>query len=54
MPRIGYVRPALTGNRCRWYTFSKWIVIYDPVGSPITILRVLHSAQELDRILDED
>jgi len=54
MPGIGSKRLHLTGERVRWHTVFRWVVIYDPEASPITILRVIHGARDLDRILRPD
>ena len=53
-PGAGAKRPELTGDRARWWTVFRWIVFYDPETSPITILRVVHGARELDLILRPD
>ena len=50
-PGSGTKRPNLTGQHARWWFVFKWLVIYDPESSPVTILRVLHGARELDRLL---
>ena len=42
MPGFGARRPELTGDRMRRWTVFRWIVIYDPETSPITIVRVVH------------
>ena len=54
MPKTGTTRPELTGERVRWWSIFKWIVLYDPETSPITILRIIHGARELGRILRQD
>ena len=51
MPGIGFKRPHLTGERVRWHTVFRFVVIYDPQASPVTVLRVLHGMRDLDRIL---
>jgi toxin ParE1/3/4 len=52
-PGSGTKRPKLTGERMRWWSVFKWIVIYDPDSSPISIMRVLYGGRELERILGE-
>ena len=47
----GTTRPNLTGEHVRWWFVFKWAVIYDPESSPIRILRVIHGARDLDRLL---
>lgn len=53
-PGSGRKRPSLTGERFRWWNVFRWIVIYDPVNSPVTVLRVIHGARALDQILRPD
>lgn len=53
-PGIGFKRPHLTGDRVRWHTVFRFVVIYDPESSPIMILRVLHGMRDLERILRPD
>lgn len=54
MPNSGWKRDEMTGDRVRWWRVFNWIVLYDCESSPITILRVVHTARALDRILDPD
>ncbi len=54
MPGSGSKRTELTGERVRWWRIFKWVVLYYGDSSPITILRVVHTARALDRILDRD
>ena len=50
-PGSGTTRPDLTGEHVRWWFVFKWAVIYDPESTPIRILRVIHGARDLDRLL---
>ena len=50
----GTTRPTLTGEHVRWWFVFKWVVIYDPESSPISILRVIHGARDLERLLRAD
>lgn len=54
MPRAGSTRPVLTGDRVRWHVVGGWIVLYEEDDDGVMILRVLHGAQDLDRILGDD
>ena len=49
-PGSGRTRPKLTDGRLRWWHVFKWLVIDDPASSPISILRVIHGARELDHL----
>jgi plasmid stabilization system protein ParE len=51
MPASGSKRPHLTGDRLRWRSVFRWLVIYDPEPSHVVVLRVIHGARELERIL---
>jgi toxin ParE1/3/4 len=59
MPRLGRVRefhdPALKGIRT-WFVkgFEKHLIFYRPTETGIEIIRVLHSARDIDRIFDEE
>jgi len=51
LPGVGSTRPELTGGLIRWWTVFRWIVLYDPATAPITILRVIHGARDMEHIL---
>ncbi|MEM7204099.1 MAG: type II toxin-antitoxin system RelE/ParE family toxin [Planctomycetota bacterium] len=51
MPQIGTLRPNLTGDVVRWHHVFRWAVLYDPQAKPLTILRIIHGAREIERIL---
>lgn len=53
-PGIGFKRPHLTGERVRWHTVFRFVVLYDPESSPIVVLRVLHGMRDLKRLLSQD
>lgn len=52
MPGSGSKLIELTGERVRWWQVFNWSVLYDGQSSPITVLRVIHGARDIDRILD--
>lgn len=54
VPGSGSRRTEITGDRVRWWRVFDWIVLYDWESSPITILRVVHGARDLDRLLNPD
>ena len=54
MPGSGWKRGEITGDAVRWWRVFKWIVLYEWKSSPITILRVVHTARALDRILSSE
>ena len=47
---IGRPRPELTKN-CRSYPFDKYCFYFRPSGSGIEVLRVLHSARDIEQII---
>ena len=53
-PGSGRSRPKLTGERVLWWPVFNWIVIYDPRSTPLSVLRVIHGARALDRILSPE
>ncbi|WP_419164054.1 type II toxin-antitoxin system RelE/ParE family toxin [Candidatus Palauibacter sp.] len=54
VPGSGSKRTEMTGDRVRWWRVFDWVVLYDWESSPLTILRVLHGARDLDRLLNPD
>ena len=59
MPKKGnlqeFTSPDLTGIR-RWFIpdFDKYLIFYRPIKAGIEILRVLHGAQNVAAILNDD
>ena len=49
-PGIGHYREELQDDSLRVSAVTGLLVIYDPVGKPLTILRVIHAARDLRRI----
>lgn len=54
MPGSGSKRTEVTSERVRWWPVFNWIVLYDWKSVPITILRVIHGARAIDRILNPE
>lgn len=52
MPNSGSKRIDITGERVRWWRVFDWLVLYESESTPVTILRVIHGARDLDRILN--
>ncbi len=59
MPKKGKLQefksPELAGTR-RWFIpgFDKYLIFYRPITAGIEILRVLHGAQDIESILNEE
>ena len=51
MPNSGSRRVDTTGERVRWWRVFDWILLYECESTPVTILRVIHGARDLDHIL---
>lgn len=59
MPKKGkaqeFKSPELAGTR-RWFVpgFDKYLIFYRPIRGGIEILRVLHGAQDVDSVMDNE
>jgi plasmid stabilization system protein ParE len=53
-PRIGHFREDLDENQLRFWTVYSYSVIYRPEAGGITVIRVLHAAQDIRAILAQD
>ena len=49
-PGMGYRREHLTGATLRWWPVLRFQVLYDPETDPLTVMRIVHGARDLDRI----
>lgn len=54
MPRMGRLRPDLTGPHTRWSRVHDWLVLYDPSDDGILVLRVIHGRRDLTAIFSRD
>ena len=52
-PDIGTRKPYLTDDPIRWWPVFRFLVVYDSQRSPIDILRVIHGARDLPRLLSK-
>lgn len=52
-PGIGHLKQRLTGDTLRWWPVFRFLVIYDPVAEPLTVMRILHGARDLDSLFSE-
>jgi plasmid stabilization system protein ParE len=50
-PGIGHARETLTGRPLKFWSVYSYLVLYDPVGDPLTIVAVLHGARDVAQIL---
>ncbi len=52
-PMMGRARPEL-GERLRSLPFRRYVIFYLPVEDGIDVVRVLHSARDVDAAFDDD
>lgn len=57
MPHVGAFcgfqsREARDIRRWPITNFERWLIFYDPTGSRVEVVRVLHGAQDINSILD--
>jgi toxin ParE1/3/4 len=52
-PGLGHARSDLTVQELLFYPVHSYFLIYRPDSKPLQIARVLHSAQDVKRMLEE-
>jgi plasmid stabilization system protein ParE len=50
-PSLGHLRKDLTDLPVRFYRVYSWFIIYHDEMKPLTVLRVIHTARDLQRLL---
>ena len=50
-PRMGHSRQDVTNKPVLFYSVFSYALVYDPIASPIRLIRVLHHKQDLKRTL---
>lgn len=50
IPQLGHVHEELGDDQARVYAVTGLLVIYDPSLKPLTVLRVVHAARDLQRV----
>ena len=53
-PGMGHVREDLASTSLRFWPIYSYLIIYSPESKPLQIVRILHSARDVRRILEED
>jgi plasmid stabilization system protein ParE len=48
---MGHKREDLTGLPLKFLSVYAYLVVYDPASRPLTIVAVLHSARDTQRLL---
>jgi antitoxin ParD1/3/4/toxin ParE1/3/4 len=52
-PELGHTREDLTGLPLKFWPVFSYLIVYDPARLPVEIVRVLHGARNLKRLLRE-
>jgi antitoxin ParD1/3/4/toxin ParE1/3/4 len=52
-PEIGHKREDLTAQPVKFWGVYSYLIVYDPASRPLTIVAVLHGAQDVERLLKE-
>lgn len=50
-PGIGHTRQDLTERPVKFWSVYSYLVVYDPTSRPLTIVAVLHGAQDVEALL---
>ena len=50
-PGLGHSRHDLTDRPLRFWSVYSYLVVYDPESRPLTIIAVLHGAQDVKKLL---
>ena len=54
MPLLGHLRQDLTAEPLRFWQVYSFLIIYRPAKSPLEVVRVLHAARDVRRLLGLD
>ena len=52
-PNAGHLRSDLPDTRFRFWPVSNYIVLYAPDTTPLSIVAILHGAQNISQILND-
>ncbi len=52
-PEIGHVREDLTPRRVRFWSIYSYLIVYDPITQPVSIVRVLSGYRNIAAILEK-
>ena len=52
-PGIGHTREDLTERPVKFWSVYSYLVVYDPASRPLTIVALLHSARDVERLLKQ-
>ena len=51
-PEVGHLREDLGSEPLRFWTIYSYMIIYRPETSPLQIIRILHGAQDIKKMLE--
>lgn len=50
-PGIGHTREDLTERPLKFFSVYSYLVVYDPLSRPVTVVAVLHGARDVAQLL---
>lgn len=50
-PLMGHLREDLTDTPVRFWSVYSYVIVYDPDTQPLQVIRILHGARDVRRIL---
>lgn len=50
-PELGHARPDLTERPLLFWSVAPYLIVYEPESRPLRIVRVVHAAQDVSRLL---
>ena len=53
-PGLGHIRDDLNDDVLRAFSVFSYVIIYLPETKPLQIIRVIHGARDVTRVLEED
>ena len=51
MPEMGHAREDLTERPLKFWGVYSYLIVYDPASSPLSVIAILHGAQDAEQIL---
>ena len=51
MPEMGHTRQDLTDRPLKFWNVYSYLIVYDPVTSPLAVVAILHGAQDVEQLL---
>jgi antitoxin ParD1/3/4/toxin ParE1/3/4 len=53
-PYMGHLRADLTDEPLRFWTVYSYLIVYRPDRKPLQVIRVLHGARDVGKILERE